>query len=187
MNRLLMTDGVLLQRALAGDEESFTVLYRRRQGGVYRYALHMCGSAEIAEEVTQETFVALIENGRRFDPEKGALSSFLYGIARNLTMRRLDRERPSEEEFEEPAGTEDLALDFTRRETIDSVRRAVLSLPGVYREAVVLCDLEEVSYQDAAFVLGCPVGTVRSRLSRARTLLAVKLRGVATEALGIIV
>jgi RNA polymerase sigma-70 factor (ECF subfamily) len=64
---------------------------------------------------------------------------------------------------------------LTRRESIDEVRRAVLSLPPVYREAVVLCDLGDASYEDAALALGCPVGTVRSRLSRARAMLAKKL------------
>jgi RNA polymerase sigma-70 factor (ECF subfamily) len=159
---------------LSGDEEAFTALYRLRQAAVYRFALQMTGSAAVAEDVTQEVFMALIEHGKRFDPARATLASFLYGIARNMVLRRLERERVTES-IEDRAGDIDLLEDLTRRETIEQVRSAVLSLPPVYREAVVLCDLQDVSYQDAAAALDCPVGTVRSRLNRGRSMLAQKL------------
>ena len=69
--------------------------------------------------------------------------------------------------------------DLTRAESIDALRQAVLTLPVRYREAVVLCDLQEMSYADAAVALGCAVGTVRSRLHRGRALLALKLAAAA--------
>jgi len=169
------SDEKLLGRMLEGDEEAFTTLYRRRQGPVYRFALHMTGSTGIAEDVTQEVFLVLLENGRRFDGSRGPLLSFLYGIARNRVLRRIEKERAAEPVVEDYAGNEDLLEDLTRRETVEQVRRAVLSLPNAYREAVVLCDLENVSYEDAAAALECPVGTVRSRLSRGRAMLAQKL------------
>jgi len=169
------SDEKLLGRMLEGDEEAFTTLYRRRQGPVYRFALHMTGSTGIAEDVTQEVFLVLFENGRRFDGSRGPLLSFLYGIARNRVLRRIEKERAAEPVVEDYAGNEDLLEDLTRRETVEQVRRAVLSLPNAYREAVVLCDLENVSYEDAAAALECPVGTVRSRLSRGRAMLAQKL------------
>jgi RNA polymerase sigma-70 factor (ECF subfamily) len=172
------SDQELLHRMLAGDEDAFTALYRRRQGPVYRFALQMTGSVVIAEDVTQEVFMTLIENGSRFDATKGALASFLYGIARNLVLRRLERDR-SVELLDEFFADEDILSDLTRRESIDQVRKAVLSLPATYREAVVLCDLQDVSYQDAADALECPVGTVRSRLNRGRAMLAQKLKGKA--------
>ena len=159
---------------LSGDEEAFTALYRLRQGAVYRFALQMTGSTAVAEDVTQEVFMTLIEHGNRFDPSRGTLASFLYGIARNMVLRRLEKERPTET-IEDCAGEVDLLGDLTRRETIEQVRRAVVSLPPVYREAVVLCDLQDVSYQDAAVALDCPVGTVRSRLNRGRAMLGKKL------------
>jgi RNA polymerase sigma-70 factor (ECF subfamily) len=173
------SDHELLQRMLAGDQDAFTALYRRRQGAVYRFALQMTGNVVIAEDVTQDVFMELIEHGKRFDPARGALASFLYGVARNLVLRRLERDRMSamgpESEIEDFAGEEDVLGDLTRRETIEQVRRAVLSLPAVYREVVVLCDLQDLSYDDAALALDCPVGTVRSRLSRGRGMLAQKL------------
>jgi len=156
---------------LSGDEESFTALYRRRQGPVYRFALQMTGNVVIAEDVTQEVFMALLSKTARYDPERGSLASFLYGVARNLVLRRIDRT----EEIEDHAGPEDILDDLTRRETVENVRRAVLSLPPVYREAVVLCDLQDTSYEEAALALDCPIGTVRSRLNRGRSMLAQKL------------
>ena len=177
---MMITDRALLEQALGGVEDAFTALYRRRQGGVYRFALQMTGSVEIAEDVTQETFLALLMHGGRYDESRGTLAAFLIGIARNLVLRRLDRRsRADMELIEECAGPEDLLEDLTRRESIEHVRQAVLSLPPVFREVVVLCDLQDSSYEDAATALECPVGTVRSRLSRGRTMLARKLRGVA--------
>ena len=173
------SDQDLLSRMLRGEEGAFTALYRRRQGGVFRFALQMTGSVPIAEDVTQEVFMALIEHGGRFDPSRGALASFLFGIARNLVLRRIEKDRPSEPVEDDFATGEDVLGDLTRRETIDQVRRAVLSLPASYREAVVLCDLQDVSYQDAADALDCPVGTVRSRLNRGRAMFAQKLTAAA--------
>lgn len=173
------SESELLRRMLEGDETAFTTLYRLRQGGVYRFALQMTGSVVIAEDVTQEVFLTLIEHGRKFDPSRGALASFLFGIARNLMLRRRGKDQVAEE-IEDAAGSEDLLEDLTRRETIDQVRRAVLSLPEAYREVVVLCDLQDLDYQDAAEVLACPIGTVRSRLNRGRAMLAQKLKGKVT-------
>jgi RNA polymerase sigma-70 factor (ECF subfamily) len=173
------TDDDLLRRMRAGDEAAFTVLYRRRQGAVYRFALHMSGSPSIAEEVTQEVFMKLIRDPESFDPARGALASFLYGIARNIVLRHFERDPIGESVSDAHEGLtsrHDVLGDLTRRETIESVRRAILSLPANYREAVVLCDLQELSYEDAAGVLGCAVGTVRSRLHRARAMLTGKLQ-----------
>jgi RNA polymerase sigma-70 factor, ECF subfamily len=170
-----MGEAELLRRMLAGDDGAFTALYRARHAPVYRFALQMTGSVVVAEDVTQEVFIALLDCGRRFDEERGSLASFLYGIARNLVRRRMERERETEE-IGEFANEDDLLGDLTRRETIEQVRRAVLSLPGTYREVVVLCDLQDLSYEDAAAAVECPVGTVRSRLNRGRAMLAKKLR-----------
>lgn len=178
-----VTDHELLRLALSGDEDAFTALYRLRHPPVYRFALQMTGNVVVAEDVTQEVFIALVEHGRRFDPARGALASFLYGIARNLVLRRLERERETEA-VGEFASEDDVLSDLERRETIGQVRRAVLSLPAAYREAVVLCDLQDLSYEDAAAALDCPVGTVRSRLNRGRAMLAKKLRCAASVGCG---
>ena len=177
------TDDALLLRLKNGDEEAFLILYRRRQAGLFRFALHMSGSMPVAEDVTQEVFLALLREDCGYDPDRGTLSGYLFGIARKLVLRQLERGRSNvaldidSEDFAQPelAIVDDPLLDLTRREGIDALRRAVQALPRRYREVVVLCDLEEVDYADAAVALGCPIGTVRSRLHRARGLLLEKL------------
>jgi len=183
------SDDALLRLMLAGDEDAFVTLYRRRQGGVYRFALQMCGSESIAEDVTQEVFMVLMREAGRYDTSRGSVAAYLYGIARNHVLRHLHRDRNSvqmTDESEEDGASfaaqlvaqDDPLGDLTRNETIESVRQAVLGLPAHYREVVVLCELQEMSYAEAALVLDCAVGTIRSRLHRARALLLNKLREV---------
>jgi RNA polymerase sigma-70 factor (ECF subfamily) len=175
-----LSDTELLQAMRSGDEKAFSLLYRRRQPAIYRFALQMCGSTALAEDVTQEVFIVLIRDRHAFDAQRGSLSSFLFGVARNQLLRRLQRERfyaPMEPMSDESAESNECPVEkFSRNETIESVRKAVLSLPERYREVVVLCDLEEMSYVETAEILGCAIGTVRSRLHRGRSLLIEKLR-----------
>jgi RNA polymerase sigma-70 factor, ECF subfamily len=179
-----LNDSELLRSMLAGDEEALALLYQRRQGGIYRFVFQMCGSHQVAEDVTHDVFLFLMKDGHVFDPSRGAVSAFLLGVARNLVLRRLrgdhltisladdEDDSPFEELGAEPGQLDDL----TRAETIESVRKAVLSLPERYREVVVLCELQELSYIETAEILGCAIGTVRSRLHRARGMLLAKLR-----------
>jgi RNA polymerase sigma-70 factor, ECF subfamily len=196
-----LTDEGLLRRMIAGDEDAFTLLYRRRHPAIYRFALHMTGNPSVAEDVTQEVFVTLIRDTKRFDPARGSLGGFLFGIARNHLRKRWEQDRrlvplgdDSESSGEIGAnGAESVRAtlgngnghghglptprdEFASLETVTRVRQAISTLPGNYREVVVLCELQEMSYEEAASALGCPVGTVRSRLHRARAILIEKLR-----------
>jgi RNA polymerase sigma-70 factor, ECF subfamily len=185
----LSSDEELLRLMLAGDGDAFEALYDRRQGGVYQFALRMSGSAEIAEDVTHDVFIALMRDGHQFDSARGSVASYLFGIARHSTLKRLRRERSFvsmsddvEDGVGAPKGLDERLVadadpfaDLTRSETIDLVRQAILALPEHYREVVALCSLGEMSYEQAASVIGCPVGTVRSRLNRAREILVRKL------------
>jgi len=179
------SDSELLQSMMAGDEGALAQLYQRRARDVFRFALQMCGSAALADDVTQEVFMVLIREGHTFNAGRGSVSAFLMGVARNHVLRRLRRERfyvSMEEDSQSDTATktsrttENTLDDLSRTATIESVRRSVLALPERYREVVVLCDLQEMSYVEAAEILGCAVGTVRSRLHRARALLIEKLR-----------
>jgi RNA polymerase sigma-70 factor (ECF subfamily) len=180
-------DVALLRRSMAGDEEAFDLLYARRAGVVYQYALRMSGSVALAEDVAQDVFIALLRSGHKFDPARGTLPQYLLGMTRNRVLTLLQRERnfvPLEvgdgeagTAFLERAVTQDDPhLDLTRNERVEAVRQAILALPLHYREVVVCCNLDELSYEQAAELIGCPVGTVRSRLNRARALLLEKLQ-----------
>src|SRR5436190_24100812 len=90
---LNQSDEELLGLLRAGDENAFLVLYRRRQGGIYRFALRMSGSQSIAEDVTQEVFMHLMRGNGNFDATRGSFQSYLFGIARNQVLRRVERDR----------------------------------------------------------------------------------------------
>lgn len=193
------SDDALLGRMAAGDEEAFSLLYRRRHAAIYRFALQMSGSAATAEDVTQEVFMALIRGAGRFDPSRGTVNGFLFGIARNHLRKRWEQERRltplganDAEEASALRGAVSLGegsfaqVDeaLMASETAARVQHAVATLPEGYREVVVLCELQEMSYDEAAAALRCPVGTVRSRLHRARAMLMEKLRGTNSLARG---
>jgi RNA polymerase sigma-70 factor (ECF subfamily) len=184
------SDETLLRRSAAGDEEAFLALYRRRQAGIYRFALHMSGSASVAEEVTQEVFLAVIRDGQRFDESRGTAAAFLFGVARNHVLKLLQRNRAyiglEDESATEPPAAADVLGDLTRAEAVENVRQAVLELPAVYREAVVMCDLQELTYADAAEALRVPIGTVRSRIARGRAILAQKLSRQGTQGFSVL-
>lgn len=178
-------DDVLLRRAAKGDEDSFALLYRRHQAALYRFALRMTGNAWAAEEVVQDVFMTLMREPRKYDAERGPVGAYLFGIARNRVMKHLEhlpRELPLDEPNGDGARGKEAAVNgFTplhwaeQQERTERVRAAVLQLPAEFREAVVLCELEELSYEQAAERSGCPIGTIRSRLHRGRALLMAKL------------
>jgi RNA polymerase sigma-70 factor, ECF subfamily len=176
-------DGDLLRGLRAGDEDCFLQLYRRYQGIVFRFVLRMTGSRSAAEDITQEVFMELIRNVGRYDPARGPFRAFLLGVGRNHVLRMFERGRlwiDLDEESLKGSCASGKGVDpegeVERNDRIDRVRKAVLTLPAGYREAVVLCDLSEMNYAEAAEALGCAVGTVRSRLHRGRALLAHKLK-----------
>ncbi len=180
-----VSDDVLLRRAAKGDEEAFTLLYRRHQAAMYRFALRMTGNTWAAEEIVQDVFMTLMRDPKKYDATRGALGAFLYGVARNRVMKhleRLPREISLEEKNEDGTGSGIVLRDAStpatwaeKRERMQQVRAAVLELPAEFREAVVLCELEEMTYEEAAQMAGCPIGTIRSRLHRGRALLMAKL------------
>lgn len=181
------SDEELLRLMMAGDAEAFETLYDRRQAAIYRFALRMSGSKAAAEDVTQDVFIALMRDSNQFDESRGSVAAYLYGMARHRVLRRIERDKAfisiAEDNDEEDASAgerfvaeDDPLVELTRSRMIDAVRQAILALPPRYREVVVLCSLHEMNYEQAAEIIGCPVGTVRSRLHRARAMLIDKLR-----------
>jgi len=165
-------EGRLLAEIAAGVEQSFVDLYRRRQQDVYRFAFAMARSRSFAQDVTQEVFLNVLENSERFDSAKGSVRAWLFGCARHVILDRLRLERRWSDEMppETAEFVEDERLFVDQR--IERLHAALARLPVEYREALVLCELQELSYAETAAVLGCPIGTVRSRLHRGKALLA---------------
>lgn len=171
------SEAALVDRMRRGDENAFEVLYARHQPAVYRYALRMTGSRDQADDTVQETFLSLLAN-RSYDAGSGPLRAYLYGTARHLLFRLWGAAGPTDElDRDYPGEGSDPLEGLQAEEQKERVRQALAGLPPHYREAVVLCDMEELSYAEVAEVLGCAVGTVRSRLSRARAILMERLAG----------
>ena len=167
---LAVDDGTLLARAGRGDEQAFAELYARHQGALYRYALHMC--REAADDIVQEAFLAVIRRPDRYDASRGTVQQYLFGIARHQVSQRIG-ELQSAVTLDAEVADESTPLDeLLHLDSIARLRAAVDALPPPFREVVVLCDLQEVAYHEAAAILDCPIGTVRSRLHRARLQLA---------------
>lgn len=190
------SDAELLRLMLAGKRAAFAQLYQRWQAPVYRFALRLSGSVELAEDVTQDVFLTLMRDGAQYSGS-GSFVAYLLTIARHSVLRRLQRERRfvtletngESEDAPLPDGLPDDAVDeagplanLTRSEMTEAVRQAVQGLPLHYREVVLLCHLHELSYAEAAEVIGCEIGTVCSRLYRARALLAKSLAAWKPEA-----
>jgi RNA polymerase sigma-70 factor, ECF subfamily len=167
----------LLDRARRGDESAFAELLERHRAAVFRYASHMCGRSA-AEDVVQEVFLAFLRQLGRYDAGRGALQAYLLGIGRRQALKCLTgRQREDWPEqgrdsaanpLDTPAVPDrviDPFLASSEAEIVARVRSAIAILPPIYREAIVLCDLNELDYATAASVMGCPIGTVRSRLS----------------------
>jgi RNA polymerase sigma-70 factor (ECF subfamily) len=152
-------------------KELYAVHYKR----LYRFGLAFSGSEARAAEAVQEAFLDLIRNPGQFDPKRGTACALLFGMVRNRLRRarRMEREEPLEDDG---AADEDLLLEMQKAERVAAVREAILSLPEHYREVVLLCEIEECSYEDAAVAVGVPIGTVRSRLSRAKQHLKLRLK-----------
>ena len=167
-------------------EPAFVAIYRRHRNDVYRFAYAMAKSASVAQDVTQEVFLNVLENAAYFDAAKGSARAWLLGCARHLILDRLRLERrwagaDALPEETVPCASEDSVLAEQR---LDKLHAAIAALPVEYREVLVLCELEELTYAECAAVLECPIGTVRSRLHRGRGLLAAMLTATEPAALG---
>lgn len=163
-----------------GDVTAARLIYERYGPAVLRFARAMTRTRASAEDVVHDTIVQFLSRPNGYDSARGPLIAYLLGIAR-IRIRRLLRDTPAASETAsrsaEPASADSLEDEASRRELVDRVRAAVLALPLQHREVITLCDLQELPYAVVAEVLDCPLGTIRSRLHRARVLLAIRLTG----------
>jgi len=174
----------LLRAIRQGDATAFQNLYRRHRSGLYSFALLHSGAPDVAADVVQDVFMGLLSDSYSFDPLKGMLANFLYGVARNLVLghaRQNSRWVQAAGEDDEDGGLEqvDTAAGPLARllddEAAEHLRRALAVLAPHYRDVVILFELHEKSYQEIAQICQLEIGTVRSRLSRGRAALAKAL------------
>ena len=168
-------DARLLAEIAAGAEQAFVELYRRRHNDVYRFAFAMARSRSFAQDAMQEVFLRVLENAGRFDRAKGSVRAWLYGCARHVTLDRLRLEHRWTDELPAEDSVQDGDERLLADQRIERLHAAIARLPVEYREALVLVELQELTYAEAAAVLDCPIGTVRSRLHRGRVALAAML------------
>lgn len=178
------TENALLARMKQGDETAFVALYRRHRDAVYRFALLYCGSAATAADVTQDTFIHFIGHPNQYDPTRGAIGAWLCGIARNMARKQASHREDATDpaQLQDDAMLDEAHIDratplerILASEAAEEVRRAIAAIAPHYRDVLVLCELSGLSYAEAAQVCGIDIGTVRSRLHRARAQLALRL------------
>lgn len=173
-----VADAALMARLACGDPQALDPLYRRHKGQVYRFALFWSGSAATAADVTQDVFLHLLQRAGDYEAVRGALSPWLLGIARNFVRRRTGTSQEvavdADDDMPLPGAVDAFTPDaaLIKQREIESLRRGIAALPPHYRDVLVLVELAERSYAEAAAICGCELNTVRSRLFRARGLLA---------------
>ncbi|MBM3500067.1 MAG: sigma-70 family RNA polymerase sigma factor [Armatimonadetes bacterium] len=172
-------DDRLVQRTLAGDATAYGALVDRYRMRILNLTYRMLGDRERAEDAAQEAFIRAYRGLKSYRPS-GRFSAWLFATASNLCIDRL-RQRPfAHASLDEPSGRPepsderaetDPPAAYGRSETQEQVHRALGRLPGSQRLAIALVHLQGLSYEEAAEVMGVPVGTVKSHAHRARTAL----------------
>jgi RNA polymerase sigma-70 factor (ECF subfamily) len=167
-----------MARLVAGDAGALHELYEKHGRALLRFSRAMCHSRQSAEDLVHDTFVELMRGARLFDPAQGSAFAYLCGVLRHRVSRHFRQQKrwvelPDGQDAQ--AAGHDPADELARSEASAVFRRAMLELPVQHREIIALCDLEELPYHTVAAILDCPVGTVRSRLHRARALLTLRL------------
>jgi RNA polymerase sigma-70 factor (ECF subfamily) len=181
------SDTELLRQMRAGNACAFEALYLRHQGPLFRFAVLRSGSTATAADVVQEVFMGLLTGSFKFDPMRGLLRNFLFGVARNLVMKH---DQPHQGHAAPPEAGDgddgDIQLDsadeafdplerMLGNEQAEAVRRALACLAPHYRDVVILYEMHDLSYLEIAAICRIDIGTVRSRLSRGRAALAKRL------------
>lgn len=165
------TDEALLDLARR-SETAFMLLFERYREVVFRVACRLTNSVSAAEDITQECFLALLDAPGRFDPAKGSLRTYLYGVVRNQARRYYGlRDGDVDLGDAEIDDTAELSGALLQKEQSEVVRQAISTLPLPQREALILFQYEELPLEEVAAILGIEIGAVKSRLHRARARL----------------
>jgi RNA polymerase sigma-70 factor (family 1) len=176
-----ISDDDLISMYRNGDAEAFEVLFDRYYRSVFNFALYMVHDSGRAEDILQETFLAVARTAKRYEP-KGHFRTWLMRIVRNRCLNCLEAERVRREVLKEAAvDAPDACNDPTPEQCVQAdelsgqLRRLVMDLPERQREAIVLFAFEKMSYQEIAESLDLPLNTVKTLIYRARAELARSL------------
>jgi RNA polymerase sigma-70 factor (ECF subfamily) len=168
------TDEDLMHAVRAGDRDAFASLFERYQAAIWRFFRRRLSDRGVAEELTQDTFLAVLQNAARYEP-RAPFRSYLFGIAFNLLSgARRDYARHGGARPHAPS-TEHPAPSTPDQDAVLWVRQALAGLDADDREILMLREYDALGYDEIAAVLGVPIGTVRSRLFRARLALKDRL------------
>lgn len=167
-----MEESALVKHAATGQSEAFRRLFETHHQPIFRFAYRLTNSLDTAEDIAQESLLRLVRDPSRFDPSRGSLRHYLFGMVRNLVRQWSEltsREVPlCDEGDHDIASREMLPQSILAEELAEAVQSAVAALPLPQREAIVLFEFEELSLEEAAAVLGVNAGAVKSRLHRGR-------------------
>jgi RNA polymerase sigma-70 factor (ECF subfamily) len=183
MEKASCSDADLVVQACGGETDAFALLVSRYKDRIYNAAVHLVGATEDAEDIAQDVFLKAFHGLKGFR-RRAKFSTWLYGIMLNC-VRSHWRSKGRRKAFvslgggdgedgsmpDPPSDQEGPVASSVRKETIEMVRRAIEALDGELKEMVVLRDLEGFTYEEMSEMLGLPLGTVKSRLFRARAVL----------------
>jgi len=173
----------LIEKTALGDELAFNEIYYRHRHRVYGFTYRMTANRAVAEDITHETFMVLIEHPERFHAERGSLLTFLCAVARNCVMNHLRRRHNGDVGFEELENFDFLEdetkgnplTDLLKQELAGRIDNCIAALPPLQREVIILREFEELSYDEIAKITDAELSAVKTRLHRARQTLAKQL------------
>jgi RNA polymerase sigma-70 factor, ECF subfamily len=181
------TEAELVEKCRSGDRDAWEIIVRRRHSRIYNLAYRFTGRFDEAEDLTQEVFLKVYRTLHSYRPESGSLETWMVRVARNHFIdhyRKHKTERLQTDPLESDGHpsisvvtrTDNPGQAFDRQEAAKRIHSLLAQLPEDQREAVVLRDLEELTYEEITEILGVPIGTVKSRINRGRIGLARLMR-----------
>ena len=178
-----MEDDILIERCLGGDEEGFEMLVKKHQNHVINTVYSLIGATRDADDIAQEVFIKVYKNLVSFN-KKAKFSTWLYRITVNTAYNHLKKEKrsvPSDYVQAADVFRKSSLEELESREKQELIRKSIERLPFRFRRVIVLKEIEGLSYKDIAKTLGCRLGTVESRLFRARRMLKKILSPIVKE------
>ncbi len=174
-------DRELVKRVLAGQTDDFRVLVERHQQSIFRFAAGLLGNREEAQDVTQEALLAAFVNLSGYDATRAAFSTWLFTIARNRCINLLKQSRPIALNELDSIGDVTSADPIARQELSQQLDRALAALSVEQRSALLLAEIEELPYAEIARIERTSIGTVKSRIHRAKQRLQSLLEPLIRE------